>query len=146
MLAIGSIGHTVMMLSPWNKPIPLTRAWCLWELYCTHKAGAKFSVCLGPDERRDFEAAIVGDSAVLNAFSQISVEKAKAGNPRDEAMIKTVVEEEVGFEQLDAIAFERMRVWVFGVARAMAAEVMSEGVEGLRKKRAVGLLFQKFGI
>ena len=25
--AIGSIGHTVMLLAPWDKPVPLTRAW-----------------------------------------------------------------------------------------------------------------------
>ena len=84
LLAIGAIGHTVMMLSPWDNPTPLRRAWCLWELYSTHKAGVPFSVCLGPDERRAFEAAILEDSAaVLNAFSQISVEKAQAGDPRE---------------------------------------------------------------
>ena len=27
MRAIGEKGHTVMLLSPWNKPIPLTSAW-----------------------------------------------------------------------------------------------------------------------
>eukprot|EP01046_Picozoa_sp_COSAG06_P004399 COSAG06_NODE_183_length_20826_cov_4.724753_3_plen_281_part_00 len=59
--AIGAIGHTVMALSPWDNPLPLSRAWCLWELYCTHKAGVPFSVCLGPAERRAFEAAILED-------------------------------------------------------------------------------------
>ena len=34
---IARIGHTVMVLSPWNAPIPLTRAWCLWEIYSTVK-------------------------------------------------------------------------------------------------------------
>jgi hypothetical protein len=28
--AIKSIGHTCLVLSPWEFPIPLTRAWCLW--------------------------------------------------------------------------------------------------------------------
>jgi hypothetical protein len=27
--AIGKIGHTVLVLSPWDDPIPLKRAWCL---------------------------------------------------------------------------------------------------------------------
>ena len=57
--AIGSIGHTVMVLQPWDSPLPLKRAWCLWELYCSHQAGVPFSVCLGPAEQRAFEAAIL---------------------------------------------------------------------------------------
>ena len=28
--AICRMSHTVMVLSPWDKPKPLTRAWCLW--------------------------------------------------------------------------------------------------------------------
>ena len=145
LLAIGAIGHTVMMLSPWDKPVPLSRAWCLWELYSTHKAGVPFSVCLGPDEQRAFEAAILEDSAaVLNAFSQISVEKAEAGNLRDETMIKRLVAEEVGFAALEAVAFERMRAWVFGVARGIAERAGAEGVDGLRKKDQIGVLFGKF--
>jgi hypothetical protein len=31
--AISSIGKTVMVLSPWNDPVPLTRGWCIWVLY-----------------------------------------------------------------------------------------------------------------
>ena len=27
--SIHSIGHTVMVLAPWDAPLPLTRAWCL---------------------------------------------------------------------------------------------------------------------
>ena len=119
--AIGTIGHTVMMLSPWDNPTPLTRAWCLWELYCTHRSGATFSVCLGPDERKQFEEAILGDfDIVFKVFSEISVEKAKSGDERDEKMIKEAVEEEVGFSNLNAIAFARMRDWIFGVAKGIA--------------------------
>ena len=44
--AIGAMGHTVMVLSPWDKPFTLTRAWCLWEVFCSVDTGAEFSVCL----------------------------------------------------------------------------------------------------
>jgi hypothetical protein len=33
--AISSIGKTVMVVDPWDNPIPLTRGWCVWEMYCT---------------------------------------------------------------------------------------------------------------
>ena len=57
--AIKGIGHTAMVLSPWHNPLPLTRAWCLWEVFCTVDAGAEFSVCLGPAEEAAFEAALL---------------------------------------------------------------------------------------
>ena len=31
--SIESIGRVVLILAPWRDPIPLTRAWCLWELF-----------------------------------------------------------------------------------------------------------------
>ena len=52
--AIRMIGHTVMLLSPWDKPVPLTRSWCLWEAFCTHDVGAGFSVCLPATQREAF--------------------------------------------------------------------------------------------
>ena len=33
--AIKMIGRTCLLLAPWSDPIPLTRAWCLFEIFCT---------------------------------------------------------------------------------------------------------------
>ena len=33
--AIVSIGRTVLILMPLKDSIPLTRAWCVWEMFCT---------------------------------------------------------------------------------------------------------------
>jgi hypothetical protein len=40
--AICSFGRTVMVLKPWDRPITLSRAWCLFEIFCTVQTGAKF--------------------------------------------------------------------------------------------------------
>jgi hypothetical protein len=32
--AVGEIGHTVLVLQPWDKPLPLTRSWCLVRCIC----------------------------------------------------------------------------------------------------------------
>ena len=92
--AIARIGHTVMVLAPWDAPTPLPRAWCLWELHCPARApGARFSVALGPAQRRAFEEALLADDmALLDAFARIDVRRAQAGDPRDRAMILGVVE------------------------------------------------------
>ena len=44
--AIAMMGHTVMMLSPWDARH--SRSWCLWELYCTHRAGIPVSASIDP--------------------------------------------------------------------------------------------------
>ena len=79
---------SVCRLSPWDAPVPLSRAWCLWELYCTTKGGSRFSVCLGPAELAEFEReAMQSGTAVLDAFGDIDVAKAEASDPADLAMI-----------------------------------------------------------
>lgn len=39
--AIKEFNHTVMILTPWKDPIPLTRGWCIFELYCTNVTNSK---------------------------------------------------------------------------------------------------------
>eukprot|EP01047_Picozoa_sp_COSAG01_P003468 COSAG01_NODE_103_length_26263_cov_31.957728_12_plen_744_part_00 len=141
--AIRGIGCTLMVLSPWNDPVPLTRAWCLWELFSTDKVGADFRVCLGPDERRAFEAALVEDPDVIfEAFAHINVKNAQAGSAEDQAMILGAVERSVGFDGLNGLAFARMRAWVVGVARGL---LQREGT-GIGDRNQIGALFRQFGM
>ena len=53
-----------------------------WELHCTAATDSTFSVCLGPAERRAFEAQLLedGGASVIEALSKIDVLKAKTGN------------------------------------------------------------------
>ena len=119
--AIGNIGRTLMVLSPWEKPLPLTRAWCLWELYCTVASGAHFEVCLGPMERDRFDAAVMSSaSAVLDAFGGIDVARASATNPSDLAMIlEAAATADGGLHALNGVAITALRRWVVGRVRAL---------------------------
>ena len=100
-----------MVLSPWENPIPLTRAWCLWEVYCCNVVGAQFSVTLGHEERGRFEEALRGDhNAPLNAFAGINVANAKAGKEEDRDMILTAVRAtEGGTSVVNALVMGLMR-------------------------------------
>jgi len=49
--AVATIGNVALVLSPWHAPIPVTRIWCLWEIFCAIDTGAAFDVCLGEEER-----------------------------------------------------------------------------------------------
>jgi hypothetical protein len=155
--AIGLIGHTVMMLSPWDSPVPLTRSWCLWELYCTVATKTSFSVCLGPSEQKEFENALLEDGSswsaprhvLLSAFSKIDIENAEAGSLSDQTMILGAVEEtEGGCVALNELAMGEMRRWVHQIADKIVASrtdqadgrLMQEEEKLQEVSRLVGLL------
>ena len=56
---VGRIGHTVMLLSPWRAPIPLTRSWCIWEIYSTVRAATPFDVAMGASALAELEPPAV---------------------------------------------------------------------------------------
>ena len=139
--SIRMIGHVVMVLSPWENPIPLTRAWCLWEVYCCNVVGAQFSVTFGHEERGRFEEALTKDHRVLlNAFAGINVANAEAGTEEDRDMILSAVREtEGGTSGLNAMVMGLMRDVFVDVARSMA-----EG-EDLHTKTQVANLLNNLG-
>lgn len=56
--AIKRFGHTLLVLQPWNNPLPLTRSWCLWEILCTIRAKSTLEVALGAAQEAAFLAAL----------------------------------------------------------------------------------------
>jgi hypothetical protein len=118
---IRRIGHTCMLFTPWRSPEPLRRAWCLWELYCTIVTGTRFSVCLGPAERSDFERNLLDDpDVVLDAFARIDVESAQAGKESDRKMILSAAREmDGGLAKLNQESIQRLREWVVHIAIGM---------------------------
>lgn len=56
--AVKEIGHTLLVLQPWNNPRPLTRCWCLWEVLCTIRAGSRLEVAMGAEQEAAFHQAL----------------------------------------------------------------------------------------
>jgi hypothetical protein len=116
--AVGAIGHTALVLTPWRSPVPLRRAWCLWEIYSTLTKDAKLSVCMSDGEISDFHAALVGGAdqfdSILSSLCAIDGERAEAGSQKDLDMIFQAVRSlEGGFQTLNVTVLERMRKWLF---------------------------------
>lgn len=94
--AIQNIGCTLMVALPWYKPVTVTRAWCLWELYCTRVTKAKLMLALGRQEQLTFKhnlerMVIDEDYDVLEDLDAIDVEESDAWNPADKEMILQAV-------------------------------------------------------
>ena len=76
--------RTVMVLAPFHDPVPLTRAWCLWELFCTIKTNSVFEVAMSSEERTRFlEAISCNIRVVLDIMGVINLERSDAFKPTD---------------------------------------------------------------
>ena len=118
--AIKDIGHTVMVMSPWNNPIPYTRAWCIFKAYCTTlEPKSRFEIAMSAKEREKFIKDVVYDpEGIINTMlSVINAEKSTAFPPQNEDRILEVIRKEVGFYKINSLIFEQLREWVIGIAK-----------------------------
>jgi tetratricopeptide (TPR) repeat protein len=122
--AIQSFGHTVMVLAPWDHPIPLTRAWCLWELYCTAQTQSKFEVAMIGSAHMHFIDDVLEDSAgsINRMLSQIDVKNSECFKPEDRDRIFEAIKTSVGFSELNRMVFEKLRDWVIVAMRGETAK------------------------
>ncbi len=58
---VRDIGHTLLILHPWDAPIPLTRCWCVWEMYCTLDTKAEMVIRQPTRDAISLEKALAMD-------------------------------------------------------------------------------------
>jgi tetratricopeptide (TPR) repeat protein len=112
--AIEKIGRTVMVFTPWNDPIPLTRGWCIWELYCTIETSSQFEIAMTSQSQQEFLLDIDKNpiGTVNNMLSIINCEKSECINKIDKVQIHEAIKKTIGFYPLNQRIFETMRKWV----------------------------------
>jgi hypothetical protein len=73
------------VLTPWRSPVPLRRAWCLWEIYSTLSfPHAQLSVCMSDAEMSSFHRALIEEfDSILLSLCCIDAETAEAGSKQD---------------------------------------------------------------
>ena len=78
---------------PWNDPIPLTRAWCIWEILSTIAGLAKLEICLPAVEQEAFAKFLVDEGAdqVIVKMVKIDVQRAEAFKKEDRDAILDAV-------------------------------------------------------
>ena len=74
---VRAIGHTVLLMEPWDEPQPLTRAYCILEVYHTQASGAMFEVVMSKKQQAAFERALERDYAsIATKLSKVDVRNA----------------------------------------------------------------------
>ncbi|KAJ3377234.1 Kinesin light chain 3 [Entophlyctis sp. JEL0112] len=99
--AIQKIGQVVMVLQPFNSPITLTRAWCVYEIYSTISTQSQFHVAMTPGEKYRFQREAIGGR---HAQTFVTCRNCQASLQSDLKRIFEVVEQiEGGFYKVDNV-------------------------------------------
>jgi len=139
----------LLVLMPWSAPVPLTRAWCVYEIATALHKGIAPTVIM-PQEQADlFLQAITDDpEACMEVFLKLDSANAKASVETDlEKIRKDITDQLGGFKNVDWKVGESLRHWLFSVVFKVDEEWPKEELK--TEKRAnflerVGQFFFKF--
>ena len=96
-------GHVLMCLHPWNRPIPLSRAWCLFELYVALESKCQISMCFGREDAAAlFAAAQNRTFTAADAVGEIDAANADATEASDKELIVRLIQDTMGLERFNA--------------------------------------------
>ena len=111
---IRSIGSVLMVMQPWDDPVTLTRAWCVFEAYSCFATESRFEVCMTREERMRFVDMIGEDSdCILKMLGTVNSSKSSSRNPNDtERIHEAIVRLEGGFTRFDNTLLSNLQRWL----------------------------------
>jgi len=119
--SVRKIGHTILVLSPWDEPKCLTRAWCLWEIFCTFDTATPLTAVVSDAGRESFVEAMSNWKDVTPFLQKIDVKKAKAWSTEDQKNIHDHVKATPGgFQRVNNKIASAYRDVLLRLARSMA--------------------------
>ncbi|KAJ3281905.1 Kinesin light chain 3 [Borealophlyctis nickersoniae] len=111
--AISNLGSVLMILYPWNNPITLERAWCIFELYACTNTNSHFAIALPPRHTSDFRTSLRDNpGAFYNMLATVKSEKSVAFKESDQLDILAAIRKMVGFSALDRMVLSLLSKWM----------------------------------
>ena len=148
--AIGGMGQMVMVMTPWDNPVCLTRAWCLIELHACRSSGSDFCVALPPSERARFVEEICEKAgAFYGMLSKVNTANSECSRDSDRQRIFAAVRAlEGGFTGLDRSVLHTMTEWLQRQLEQEIAVAVAAGREDMECSLmfALGGLFSDRGM
>eukprot|EP00808_Paulinella_micropora_P002268 g45293.t1 len=133
---------------PMDEPLPLTRAWCLWEILCTFWTKSTFEIILPPKEEKSLLESLVtqeGFNSINTMLATVDVANAKAWKAEDQKKIlKAVAKTGEGIHGLNKVVVEQLRDWLAKTAKAAIPEEPSSK-DALSLIRGVAILMSNQG-
>lgn len=92
-------GRMVMVLEPWHHPNPLTRCWCLYELYLACATDSQVSMAFSARSEKRIYQSLTGNLALAGDIAhKLDVRQATATMDTDRRMIFAAIEAEIGID------------------------------------------------
>jgi tetratricopeptide (TPR) repeat protein len=134
---IAEIAYTLLILMPWKNPLPMTRAWCLWEMLSTIVGKCKLDCVMPHRQRLDFNQNMIENpgmvESTIKTLEALDARNATAWMENDKAMIFRAIEDTLGFDGLNKAIKDQMRKWILGTAqdeeRSRAASLEDQPLE-----------------
>jgi len=141
------IGHILAMMTPWDDPLYLKRVWCIFEVFTANEQdnNCQVTIVMPPLQEQKLEEAILSSSddntnksgvvdPLFEALAKTRVEKAHASVEDDRIQILGMVEQGVGFRNLNHRVNDFLRRWVRGVidsiVQARSKEIQDDEDDG----------------
>ena len=127
--AIARMGQLVMVMTPWDDPICLTRAWCLIELYACRSSGSRFGAAFPPAERARFLQQItVRPGVFYDMLGRVNTARSECSRDSDRQRIFDAVRAlDGGFSALDRSVLSTMTEWLQRQLREEAEGAAASG-------------------
>jgi len=120
------IGRMVAMLDTWDQPTYLTRVWTVYEQFVasTIQIEVEFIMPKKASDRmqRQIAQGPDGIDEVIKSLSQVDSKQARAWKMEDEIKVKSLIQDSVGFEHVDAHVTNVMIAWIGGVVEQTCRE------------------------
>ena len=137
-IAIANFEQRVMFMDRWDGAAPLTRAWCVWEVFGIAKAKKALEIALPESEYDRYISFMVKDFFnVATKLSKLDVEKAECFSEQDLQMIQSAIRKESSYAEVNDIVMSQLRIWVASTAED---EMKKEEAKALPYEARIGLL------
>ena len=95
---VREIGQLLLVLSPWNDPIPITRSWCLFEIHnALEESMVNLSIDIPDTEVVELREGVIKRlDSIIQILTDIQAEKATATSAANKEMIFQVIRESSG--------------------------------------------------
>ena len=119
----------VAILDTWEQPVYLTRIWTVYEQFVASTLEIEVLFVMPETAKELLQQQIArghdGISEVTQAISKVDSARASAWKPEDEAKVKSMIQETVGFAHVDAHVTDVMVTWIGSVMQKICQDMIS---------------------
>jgi hypothetical protein len=128
--SISTPGKMISVLHPWDDPIPLKRAWCLFELFCAVEMKVEVFFCFSEMALSELQDKIASGKGNKNVevVQKVDAELANATVATDRDMILSQITKSIGIQQFNS----ELELFMESGIRTLAASLILSG--GIKKR------------